>query len=141
MGKSTRQCALPPPLRGGLRAAAPLKGCCQDEPRPPLCLADHSGGSRAAAWSPSCHPSLSHVLFFSSFLSSQLDPQTVESKNWHTDVIEMNGVSWRERACLHSGWAARPLAGVLRVLPAPVPVARPLSLLPTHTFLTAALLV
>lgn len=23
----------------------------------------------------------------------QLDPQTVQSKNWHMDVIEMNGVS------------------------------------------------
>lgn len=28
-----------------------------------------------------------------SFLSVlQLDPQTVQSKNWHMDVIEMNGV-------------------------------------------------
>lgn len=27
------------------------------------------------------------------FLPLQLDPQTVETKNWHTDVIEMNGVS------------------------------------------------
>jgi len=29
-------------------------------------------------------------------LSLQLDPQTVESKNWHTDVIEMNGVRTSE---------------------------------------------
>jgi len=26
------------------------------------------------------------------FVSLQLDPQTVQSKNWHMDVIEMNGV-------------------------------------------------
>lgn len=26
-------------------------------------------------------------------LSSQLDPQAVQTKNWHMDVIEMNGVS------------------------------------------------
>nr|XP_021522962.1 active breakpoint cluster region-related protein [Aotus nancymaae] len=31
------------------------------------------------------HP-LTHIL------SLQLDPQTVETKNWHTDVIEMNGI-------------------------------------------------
>lgn len=71
---------------------------------------------------------LSPSLFF--LFSSQLDPQTVETKNWHTDVIEMNGVSWRDRTCLHGGWAARPLAGVLGVLPAPVPLAQPLSLVP-----------
>lgn len=26
-------------------------------------------------------------------LSLQLDPQAVQTKNWHMDVIEMNGVS------------------------------------------------
>ena len=29
---------------------------------------------------------------FSSLFFFQLDPQTVQSKNWHMDVIEMNGV-------------------------------------------------
>lgn len=43
--------------------------------------------------------SLSHLLF----LSLQLDPQTVETKNWHTDVIEMNGVS-RERPEVSAQW-------------------------------------
>lgn len=31
------------------------------------------------------------VMFF--LCVFQLDPQTVQSKNWHMDVIEMNGVS------------------------------------------------
>lgn len=26
----------------------------------------------------------------------QLDPQTVQSKNWHMDVIEMNGVRHKQ---------------------------------------------
>lgn len=34
-----------------------------------------------------------------SFLSVfQLDPQTVQSKNWHMDVIEMNGVRFPSEA-------------------------------------------
>lgn len=34
-----------------------------------------------------------------SFLSVfQLDPQTVQSKNWHMDVIEMNGVRFSSEA-------------------------------------------
>lgn len=35
-----------------------------------------------------------------SFLLSvfQLDPQTVQSKNWHMDVIEMNGVGCSSEA-------------------------------------------
>lgn len=28
----------------------------------------------------------------------QLDPQTVQSKNWHMDVIEMNGVRFSSAA-------------------------------------------
>lgn len=35
-------------------------------------------------------------------LSLQLDPQAVQTKNWHMDVIEMNGVSGA--AGTHSPW-------------------------------------
>lgn len=35
-------------------------------------------------------------------LSPQLDPQAVQTKNWHMDVIEMNGVSRAKAPSL--GW-------------------------------------
>lgn len=47
----------------------------------------HQAGAAAGlAWG--CIPmELTH------HLSPQLDPQAVQTKNWHMDVIEMNGVS------------------------------------------------
>lgn len=35
--------------------------------------------------------------------SPQLDPQAVQTKNWHMDVIEMNGVSWTQTPFLGVG--------------------------------------
>lgn len=38
------------------------------------------------------HPYLVKILSQCLCCVFQLDPQTVQSKNWHMDVIEMNGV-------------------------------------------------
>lgn len=53
----------------------------------PHCLwFEGSGVAAGLAWG--CVPTvLTH------HLSPQLDPQAVQTKNWHMDVIEMNGVS------------------------------------------------
>lgn len=61
---------------------------------------------------------------FSFFLSLQLDPQTVETKNWHTDVIEMNGVS-PETQEMSAQWVGLWLLSPGCCL-TPVPSARPI---------------
>uniref|UniRef100_A0A8D1ICT2 ABR activator of RhoGEF and GTPase n=2 Tax=Sus scrofa TaxID=9823 RepID=A0A8D1ICT2_PIG len=64
----------------------------------------------------------------------QLDPQTVETKNWHTDVIEMNGVS-PEGQEASAPWVGSPGPGRLgrgRSCPSPPAQAPPSSAFPLH---------